>query len=238
MRSIKSVCTAFLAVLFCSNAFADVTPIEFDNQYKARLYGFNISVTNKLTHKGNNRYELFFKFDSLVGTISETSHMEWLPETESVRPLHYVYKRRGLGKDRDADLQFDWATHSVTNNVQKTTWKMGIKDAVQDKLSYQAQLQLDLVKGLESFSYQIADGGRLKDYDFVIVGEELLETPLGRVNTIKVKRSRENDDRVTYAWLAKDWQYLLVRLQQEEDGKKTTIYIHKASVNGKNIDKF
>ena len=238
MTSIRYLCMAMLIGLLSMATSADVAPVVFDNQYKARLYGFNISVTNTLTHQGDNRYELVFKFNSMVGTITESSQLEWMPDTQAVRPLHYTYKRRGLGKDRDADLQFNWDTQSVINHVQKSTWKMGITDAVQDKLSYQAQLQLDLLKGLESFSYHIADGGRLKDYNFIIVGEEQLDTPLGQVNTIKVKRSRENDDRVTYAWLAKDWKYLLVRLQQEEDGKKTTIYIHKASIDGKRIEKF
>lgn len=115
---------------------------------------------------------------------------------------------------------------------------MDIAQRVQDKLSYQIQLQQDLLNGKKDFAYQIADGGRLKEYKFVTVGEELLDTPLGKVNTIKVKRSRENDERVTYAWLAKDWNYLLVRLQQEEKGEVYTIYIHKATLNGKAIEKF
>ncbi len=99
-------------------------------------------------------------------------------------------------------------------------------------------MQQDLLNGQKNFTYQIADGGRLKEYKFMTVGEEMLDTPLGKVNTIKVKRSRENDERVTYAWLAKDWNYLLVRLQQEEKGEAYTIYIHTAILDGKAIEKF
>lgn len=229
-----------LSCLVLASGFvvASEAPTTFDNQYKAKLYGFNITVTNRLTKSADNQYDLLFHFDSVLGTITETSKMQWDPQKQTIKPLHYVYKRRGLGKDRDADLSFDWNKQTVTNKVQQTNWKMDINQRVQDKLSYQIQLQQDLLNGHKNFSYQIADGGRLKEYKFVTLGEEVLDTPLGKVATIKVKRSRDNDERVTYAWLAKEWNYLLVRLQQEEKGSEYTIYIHKAKVDGKAIKHF
>lgn len=231
--------SAFLVLVICSSfVTAADAPKTFDNQYKAKLYGFNITVTNRLTKTGDNQYDLLFKADSFVGSITEKSTMQWNPAQQTISPLHYSYARRGLSKDRTAELSFDWKNKTVTNNVQKTSWQMDIAQKVQDKLSYQIQMQQDLFNGHKNFTYQIADGGRLKEYKFKTVGEEILNTPLGKVNTIKVKRSREDDDRVTYAWLAKDWNYLLVRLQQEEKGDAYTIYIHKASVDGKAIEKF
>lgn len=234
LRPLLLICLLFTSLIVS----AAEPPKVFDNQYKAKLYGFNIIVTNRLTKTTNNQYDLLFKFDSMIGTITETSQMQWDQAKQTIKPLHYVYKRRGLGKDRDADLTFDWNKKTVINKVQQTNWQMDIAQRVQDKLSYQIQLQQDLINGQTNFSYQIADGGHLKEYKFITLGEEVLETPLGKVNTVKVKRSRDNDKRVTYAWLAKDWNYLLVRLQQEEKGSKYTIYIHKASVDGKAIEKF
>lgn len=219
-------------------AHAADSPKTFDTEYKAKLYGFNITVTNRLTKTGDNKYDLLFKAESMIGSVTETTSMLWNAKQQSVTPLHYVYKRRGLGKNRDAELLFDWNKKTVTNNVQKTTWNMDINQRVQDKLSYQLQLQQDLINGHNNFTYQIADGGRLKEYKFEKVGEEMLETPLGKVMTVKVKRSRENDDRITYAWLAKDWNHLLVRLQQEENGDAYTIYISKAKIDGKTITRF
>lgn len=231
--------SAFLVLaVFSSLATAADAPKTFDNQYKAKLYGFNITVTNRLTKTADNQYDLLFKAESLIGSITEESKMQWNPTQQNISPLHYSYARRGVGKSRTAELSFDWDKKSVTNNVQKTTWQMDIAQNVQDKLSYQIQMQQDLLNGQKNFTYRIADGGRLKEYKFSTVGEEMLDTPLGKVNTVKIKRSRENDERVTYAWLAKDWNYLLVRLQQEEKGEAYTIYIHKATLDGKAIEKF
>lgn len=237
MPSLRAIALSIAVLLSPATQAADA-PKTFDNLYKAKLYGFNITVTNRLTKTANNQYELLFKADSAIGTITELSKMQWDPVQQTISPLHYSYARRGLSKDRTAELSFDWQNKSVTNNVQKTSWQMDITQKVQDKLSYQIQMQQDLLNGHKNFTYQIADGGRLKEYRFAIVAEELLDTPLGKVNTIKVKRSRENDERVTYAWLAKDWNYLLVRLQQEEKGDAYTIYIHKATIDGKTIEKF
>jgi hypothetical protein len=230
---------AMIGTLLLSNlALAIDKPQVFNNEYKTKLYGFNIIVTNRLTQLKDNEYKLLFKFDSMLGSITETSHMLWNPQHNKVEPLHYVYKRRGLGKDRDADLRFDWDKKTVANHVQKSNWQMSIVEKVQDKLSYQLQLQQDFIAGKEKFSYKIADGGHLKEYKFEKIGEEVLDTPLGKVKTVKVKRSRDNDKRVTYAWLAKDWSYMLVRLEQEEKGDSNTIYITKASLNGKPITQF
>nr|ACY24804.1 conserved hypothetical protein [uncultured organism] len=237
MLSLRSSALLVLAIFSSLTTAADA-PKTFDNQYKAKLYGFNITVTNRLTKTADNQYDLLFKAESIIGSITEQSKMQWNATQQTISPLHYSYARRGLGKDRTAELSFDWKNKSVTNNVQKTSWQMDIAQKVQDKLSYQIQMQQDLLNGQKNFTYQIADGGRLKEYKFMTVGEEILDTPLGKVNTIKVKRSRENDERVTYAWLAKDWNYLLVRLQQEEKGEAYTIYIHKATLDGKTIEKF
>lgn len=234
LRALLLSATALLSL----NVLAAEAPKPFDNVYKAKLYGFNITVTNRLTKTDDGLYNLLFKADSMIGSITEESQMQWNAEQQTIAPLKYTYARRGLGKDRNAELLFDWKNKTVTNNVQKTSWEMDIAQKVQDKLSYQLQMQQDLLNGRESFEYQIADGGRLKKYQFTTVGEEMLETPLGKVNTVKIKRSREDNERVTYAWLAKDWNYLLVRLQQEEKGEAYTIYIHKATVDGTPITHF
>lgn len=213
-------------------------PKTFSNEYTSTALGFKVTVTHSLKELDDGTHEMRFFARSWFASINEVSRLRIDEEKNQIIPLHYKYERRVMGRDRDAELTFDWDKKTVTNNVQNTSWKMDIAQRVQDKLSYQLQLQQDLINKRKSLVYQIADGGRLKEYGFEIVGDEILETPLGKVNTVKVKRSRENDDRVTYAWLAKDWDYLLVRLQQEEDGDAYTIYLGKAQVNGKDIKKF
>lgn len=232
------VLALILALGLTSATEAATLPKTFSNEYTSSALGFKVTATHELKENKDGTYEMHFNAKSWFAKIDEVSHLRIDEEKKKVIPLHYIYKRRVMKKDRDAELTFNWDKKTVTNNVQNTSWKMDITQQVQDKLSYQLQLQMDLINGKENLVYQIADGGRLKKYAFEIEGEEMLKTPLGTVNTVKVKRSREKDDRVTYAWLAKDWDYLLVRLQQEEDGDAHTIYLSKATVNGKKIKSF
>ncbi|MDO3384558.1 DUF3108 domain-containing protein [Gilvimarinus sp. SDUM040013] len=212
-------------------------PKQFKNIYKARVYGIGITVTHELTALDDG-HKLRFFADSFVASIEEISHFDW-PNQDRLRPLSYSYERTGLGRDRTAKLDFNWETGKVTNNVQDKPWKMKIEPGVLDKLSFQIQLQHDLIAGkTESLAYDIADGGRVKHYEFEIVGRETLETPLGKVDTVKIKRSRKDDDRVTYAWMAPKYDYLLVRMQQEEGGDVYTIYIHESEIDGETISAF
>lgn len=211
-------------------------PTSFENEYSTRLFGIKVTVTHQLTDLENGGQQLRFEADSWVGNIEEISRFDWVDGM--VQPQKYFYKRRGLGRDRDAELTFNWDEERVINDVQGKSWAMDIRENVQDKLSYQVQLQKDLIAGRNNLVYPIADGGEMKEYRFEIVAEERLNTPMGEVDTVKVMRSRDDDDRVTYAWLAPQWDYLLVRLEQQEDGDSHTINIDKARVNGKKIKSF
>ena len=71
-----------------------------------------------------------------------------------------------------------------------------------------------------TLEYTVADGDKLKYYRFRVAGEEVLTTPAGDMLTVKVERVREHDsDRQTTFWLAKDHDYLLTKLKQQESGK-------------------
>lgn len=212
-------------------------PTSFENEYTTRIFGIRVTVTHQLSTLENGRQQLLFDASAWVGSVEEITQFDWTDEGV-VQPQKYYYKRRGLGRNRDAELTFDWDREKVLNNVENTSWSMDISQNVQDKISYQIQLQKDLINGRDNLVYDIADGGELKRYRFDIEGEERLDTPLGQVNTVKVKRSRDDNDRVTYAWLAKDWDYMLIRLEQREDGDSHTITINKASLNGERIEQF
>jgi len=229
--------TGILALLIASFVEAS-EPSLFDNQYSAKLYGFNILVTSRLSAHENGNYQFYFDAKAALGRITETSQFKWNEKDQQVVPLLYTYKRAGLGKSRDQTLNFDWAKHEVTDAQKGTHQVLDVARKVQDSLSYQVQLRQDLLAGKKSFHYAITNGKKFRNYKFEVAGEEVLETPLGKVTAVKVRRIQTSEDRETYAWFAKDFQYLLVRLQQEENGSAYTIYISKASLNGKAIEHF
>lgn len=177
-------------------------------------------VQRSLTQTPNGNWLFKTTASALVASVQESSHLDI--SANQVIPQSYHYKRKVLGKKREARLTFDWQQAKVHNDVENKPWEMTITPGTQDKLSYQLQMRLDLKAGKTGpFSYQVADGGKLKTYKFKLMGHEKLQTPLGELDTIKVARDRgPNADRKTYIWFAPAEDYLIVQLRQvESDGK-------------------
>ena len=210
----------------------------FDNNYKAKLYGFSIDVTSRLTTIDDDNYEFYFKADSAIGSVTEVSKLQWNVTEQTVKPYHYSYKRRGVGKSKEDEIGFNWVEHTVDNLKTNKSLPFDSASKIQDNLSYQLQMRQDLIAGKNNFEYAITNGRKFKKYRFEVVGEEVLQTPLGDVKTVKVKRSDANNQTVIHAWFAPSFQHLLVQLQQEENGSAYTIYLSKAVLNGKAIEHF
>ncbi|MGH8511301.1 MAG: DUF3108 domain-containing protein [Gammaproteobacteria bacterium] len=72
----------------------------------------------------------------------------------------------------------------------------------------------DLAAGKRSFAYQIVDGGEIKHYRFTYLGEEVVDTPLGKIRAVRLERRKEknNSKRSTTFWCAIRWRYLPVRV--------------------------
>ena len=156
----------------------------------------------------------------MLTTVIETSEFSF--SGGQLKPHRYDYAKDGLGKSKQAFIAFDYRNKTL----QHEDGTSELIEGTLDKLTYQYQLKLDLVR-LESsesssrtLDYTIADGDELKYYQFRIVGEEVLTTPAGDMLTVKLERVREHgNDRKTTFWLAKDHDYLLTKFKQQEDGK-------------------
>ncbi|MYM65000.1 DUF3108 domain-containing protein [Pseudomaricurvus sp. HS19] len=236
MRPRRPLWLALLLTVVTSVATA-ATPKPFSADYKARYGSLSVDASRSLTMGKDRQMEFRFAARHWLADIDERSLAQWDDEHFQLRPQTYSYNRTGLGRDRTALLTFDHDQGKVTNNVQNKPWSMDVPTDVQDKLSYQLQLRADLINGKELMEYQVADGGRLKTYRFAVEGEEVIDTPVGRLNTVRVKRLRKDNDRVTLIWLARDWDYLIVRIQQtEDDGKYYEINLTSAKLDGVSVN--
>lgn len=170
-------------------------------------------------------------FDSTANALvaSQQEQSRFTYRDGMIRPLGYHYLREVLGKERRADITFDWQQGRVTTTVKGKPWQMSITPGTQDKLSYQLQLRRDLARGKTEMRYQVADGGPLSEYRFRVLGEETVSTPQGDYRTVKVERVREQDaGRTTHIWFAPALEYLIVKLYQTEpDGKEYGLLLNQ-----------
>lgn len=232
------------AVLFLLAAFslpaslmaADLQPFSATYTADWKQLPFSGKAERSLKQQDDGTWKLDFSASMLVASLNETS---WLSLVNGdIRPHQYRYARKGMGKSKKIKQNFDWDTQQATGSDRGTPISLTLIQGVQDKSSYQLALQRDIAEGKTSMSYQVLDGDDLDTYDFRVLGEESVETVVGSVDAIKVERVRDptQSKRVTILWFAKDWDFLLVRLQQvERDGKEYQIILENATVNNKTV---
>lgn len=151
------------------------------------------------------------------GRIEERSQGDL--EATLLRPVRYHYRREGR-KARVVSLQFDWDRMRVVNTINDDPWTMAIEPDTVDKLAVQLALMRDLGVGKSAMDYRVADGGTLKSYRFERVGEETIESPVGPLQAVRVRRDRGRSNRHTDFWCAEKLHYLPVLMVQYRDGKE------------------
>ena len=178
------------------------------------------NTVRKLSTNENGDWSFESKASAMFASVFESTQFKW--QNNQIIPLKYHFKQSVLGKKRIADVSFDWEQLKVTNTVEDKPWKMPISEGVQDKLSYQLLLQQDLARGLEEFNYSVADGGKLKQYKFVVDGKEIVEAPIGSYEAIRIKRLRDaKENRETFIWFAPELDYQIIKLHQIEKKDKS-----------------
>jgi len=142
-------------------------------------------------------------------------------ENGKVTPHHYIYNREGTGRDKSYEWQYNFAEKTAMDVKKHKVINLNETDNLQDKLSYHLQNRLDLLNQPEKklFTYPvISTSGSIKNYTYQYDGEEELILPYGLVRTIRLKREVSEKKRITYAWLAPELNYLLVKLYQVKAG--------------------
>lgn len=164
----------------------------------------------------------FFKPD----LVEETSI--FTAENNLIRPQSYLYQRTGGKKDKYLKLNFDWQNKQVHIDDKKHPWSLDIETNTLDKLVYQLALMTDLAENKKQFSYQIADGGKVKIYHIIILDNEVITTPLGKIKTVKLMRKRDKPSgRQTTLWCAPALNYLPVKLEHIEKGTVFTAELRR-----------
>lgn len=196
----------------------------FKAKYKVYRNGTEVGKATRTLYTSSDG-RLYFSSESRLKWFILSDYRKeqsWLRmEDGRVLPLEYQYDRTGTGPDRFSHLIFNKEQQSIQELKEsyplKTEWQEGLLD----HLSYQLQLKLDVAQGNADLAYALVYKGKLKNYGFEIIGEEIMNLPIGQIKTLKLKRLRKNNSsRETYIWLSKEHDYALARLRQTKDGKE------------------
>jgi hypothetical protein len=139
-----------------------------------------------------------------------------------LRPLEYRDQRG----DKPANMaRFDWAAKTLTQTHDGKTETTDMVQPLQDRLSFlynfAFQSAPDLRPGKE-IKVTLTDGKGLTRFQYHVAGTEMLKTPAGELETVRLVKRRENrEDKETEIWFASGRDYLPVRiLVVEKDGAR------------------
>jgi hypothetical protein len=206
---------------------ASAAPEPFRLSYRLTSDGTEIAeVVQTLRATGPQRWRFESRVDPagfltalVTGRIEEVTELE--QAGAGLRPLSYRFRRRGLGRDRDVRVRFDWPRQQVHNEVNGSRWSMAVPDDTLDKHALVLAVTADLRADRLAAAYPVADGGKLKTYQYQRAGSERLTTDLGRFDTVKLRRIHPGRQRDTLFWHAPALDHIPVRIERlDGDGRR------------------
>lgn len=240
--SSKAIATLFALALSCfanSCHSQNTRLLEYVAEYEASANGLAATATRSLSKIDENSYRLSNSLQaSLAGQTlaSLVQASEFIIEGNRVVPLNYTYQLSGVSRASHA-IFFNWDAEIALSTEDDESWQLPLRDGVIDQLSYQVAMRQALIDNSDSeaiFSFDIIDGDAIEMQQYRLVGEEILSTPLGELNTLKLERVREaSDQRASKIWLAVDWNFLLTRIEQlNNSGLRIVLELKSAELNG------
>ena len=223
-----------LALLAAGAAMAtDAEPgTPFVVSYNLYNRGAKVATMHRAMNQrpdGSFSYRSETKTTGLFSLVRKDQIIEesiWNLADGRLQPLFYTYDHSGGRKDRRVAVLFDWDEMRITNTVNGESWRMPTHPEVMDKLLYQFAIMFDLQAGRTDLQYTVADGGKVKVYEFEQVGNEEVDTPLGKFQSLKFIRHKQGTDRATILWCAPQLQFLPVKVENgEKDGSRTVAIV-------------
>ncbi len=212
-------------------------PPEFKAEYTLNKFGLDAAQADISLKKQKDGSWLYLSQTKTRGIVSifrsdkitEKSVLRIIDGL--IKPVDYQYNHKGGGKNRNRTIHFNWRTGTAESNISGTQSRLAIPADTIENFSLQLRLMNDLQQGKRVLIYNIINKGKLKRYNFEILGNEKVKTPSGEFNAIKFRRTRKNSKRSTIMWAAPELHFLPVKIQHiEKDG--ATFYMLLSNVSG------
>lgn len=202
----------------------DVQP--FTASYKftidSKLGTLNGSATRTLEKTGTNSYRYVFAATAPLASATETSNFTF--DGKTVTSSTYEQKSKVAWFSKLVGVNFDWKNNTAKGTRDGKEAQYALKPGTLDSLNMEIQVRRDLNDDGKTKDYWLASAKDMSSLQFESQGEEVLDTPIGKLKTIKLKRMNQGE-RVTTMWLAKDLGYMPAKVQQNDDGNLYTIEV-------------
>jgi Protein of unknown function (DUF3108) len=223
---------ALLALAACTTALAAPTPRSVQASYNVSMNGTPIAVMNESFEARDGTYRITSESVPLGAvalfqkpTLAVSSgHVA----AEGLRPERFEGRR--IGNNQQLRAEFDWAGERLTFGQDGKTETVTLGRGTQDRLSIMYQFMYQTFDKRDRLEVAMTDGRRLVRYQYTITPNVEIETPLGRMTTLHLKRG-DPDASGNEIWLAPEHHFLPVRMViRESNGNRYEQVINRIEV--------
>ncbi|RKF17771.1 DUF3108 domain-containing protein [Alginatibacterium sediminis] len=212
---------ALLAVCVTFSATASSSVQPFKAEYTGYFGGLPIgSASRELLKVSDNFYRLQSKASALGLGMSYSDISRFSIQDNQVILSSFEFSSRELLKKSYSTGRPN-AKGQLQIDIDGTPYDFSSPDTARSVLNaatFSIQFQLDLKQRELLPMYYYAAADELKDDSFELVGEEILDSDIGKYQTLKIL-NRSSGTRETVIWVAPELDYQLLRAQINRNGK-------------------
>lgn len=217
---IKQIFTVLLLNFAAVSAFA--LPAPFEATYAVSKSGMTLGEMNvSLSYTGNTyRYFKTSKATGLASFLSGDKVVENVVgkfQGNYLQPTNYLYHHTSKRKDRKDQFQFIKPTQ-VAGAYRDKTYNLQVPKESIDRASLELALARDVAIKNKDLKYSLVERGKQKDYSIKRLGQEKLTVSGKEYLAEKLIIERASSERTTTFWLAKDIDYLPIKIDHVEKG--------------------
>lgn len=204
----------------CLNAAADEMPQRVTIVYDVMMGSFSLGTGTEVLENNGSSYSIVSQthpagIAALIPKAKMRRESRGMITSQGLRPQQFLEQ---LGKDEPAIAKFDWEKKLITFERGGNAQSEALPNIAYDRLCIAYNFVFHQPQG-EDFQFYMTDGKRLSDYRYLMVGKEILNTPMGKIQTVHWTKQREKEtDRGADLWLATEQYYLPVRIVFTDKG--------------------
>ncbi len=221
-RHLSALTLPLAAACLSATVFADELK-PFEASYTWVWHGMTVAVSTLQLEREDNTWIYSSRSAPRgIGRVfsERPTQKSVMRVTESgVQPLSYEADDGTPSTKRDAHVQFDWEHDKVSGSYEDAKVDMPIPPGIQDDLSVQIALMVELLRGHTPETFSLLSGNSVRQYHYSREGEETLTTSMGTLPTIVYSAHKDYSPRVTRFWCAPSLGYIPLRVQQKRNNE-------------------
>ena len=201
-------------LLFSFKAEAESMIPDFSARYIFETDQFDFEGIRQLKTFADKRV---FSFEDRARLIKAEFYSEFI-DADEIKSLSYDANFRFTFFRRFTNFDFDWETKKLTSTGQYD-WQATLMEApVYDPLNVQVELRKRLMLGETEFSLQLPEikTGELVENTYAIKGETIFTLEGKEYPCVILERVRSQDNRITTYTMAKDLNYLIFKITDND----------------------